>query len=52
MTCVGQMICAVVADSKAHAKRAAASVKVTYEDLQERIFTLEVRLVKVVFSFF
>lgn len=45
VTCVGQMICAVVADSKAHAKRGAAAVKITYEDLQDRIFTLEVRLV-------
>lgn len=43
VTCVGQMVCAVVADSKAHAKRGAAAVKISYEDLQDRIFTLEVR---------
>lgn len=43
VTCVGQMVCAVVADSKAHAKRGAAAVKIGYEDLQERIFTVEVR---------
>ncbi|RXN17123.1 aldehyde oxidase 1-like protein [Labeo rohita] len=41
VTCVGQMVCAVVADSKAHAKRGAAAVKISYEDLQDRIFTLE-----------
>ncbi|XP_065100704.1 aldehyde oxidase 3-like [Paramisgurnus dabryanus] len=41
VTCVGQMVCAVVADSEAHAKRGAALVKITYEDLQDRIFTLE-----------
>lgn len=43
VTCVGQMVCAVVADSKAHAKRGAAAVKIGYEDLQDRIFTVEVR---------
>ncbi|KAK7136891.1 hypothetical protein R3I93_017070 [Phoxinus phoxinus] len=41
VTCVGQMVCAVVADSKAHAKRGAAAVKIGYEDLQDRIFTVE-----------
>ncbi|KAK2906843.1 hypothetical protein Q8A67_005828 [Cirrhinus molitorella] len=41
VTCVGHMICAVVANSKAHAKRGAAAVKITYEDLQDRIFTIE-----------
>uniref|UniRef100_A0A8C2D467 Aldehyde oxidase 6 n=1 Tax=Cyprinus carpio TaxID=7962 RepID=A0A8C2D467_CYPCA len=41
VTCVGQMVCAVVADSKAHAKRGAAAVKISYEDLQDRIFTVE-----------
>ncbi|KAL0160539.1 hypothetical protein M9458_044264, partial [Cirrhinus mrigala] len=41
VTCVGQMVCAVVADSKAHAKRGAAAVKISYEDLQDRIFTIE-----------
>lgn len=41
VTCVGQMVCAVAADSKAHAKRGAAAVKISYEDLQDCIFTLE-----------
>ncbi|ROL40898.1 Aldehyde oxidase 1 [Anabarilius grahami] len=41
VTCVGQMVCAVVADSKAHAKHGAAAVKIGYEDLQDRIFTVE-----------
>ncbi|XP_016295765.1 aldehyde oxidase 1-like [Sinocyclocheilus anshuiensis] len=41
VTCVGQMVCAVVADSKAHAKRGAAAVNISYEDLQYRIFTVE-----------
>ncbi|XP_056303800.1 aldehyde oxidase 6 [Danio aesculapii] len=41
VSCVGQMICAVVADSKAHAKRGAAAVNIGYEDLQDPIFTLE-----------
>ncbi|XP_042568237.1 LOW QUALITY PROTEIN: aldehyde oxidase 3-like [Cyprinus carpio] len=41
VTCVGQMVCAVVAESKAHAKRGAAVVKISYEDLQDRIFTVE-----------
>ncbi|XP_051979767.1 aldehyde oxidase 6 [Xyrauchen texanus] len=41
VSCVGQMVCAVVADSKAHAKRGAAAVKIGYEDLQDRIFTFE-----------
>uniref|UniRef100_A0A9J8ANH5 Aldehyde oxidase 6 n=1 Tax=Cyprinus carpio carpio TaxID=630221 RepID=A0A9J8ANH5_CYPCA len=38
VTCVGQMVCAVVADSKAHAKRGAAAVKISYEDLQDPAF--------------
>ncbi|XP_077082323.1 aldehyde oxidase 6 isoform X2 [Siphateles boraxobius] len=41
VTCVGQMVCAVVADSKAHAKHGAAAVKIGYEDLQDLIFTVE-----------
>ncbi|XP_076865614.1 aldehyde oxidase 6 isoform X2 [Brachyhypopomus gauderio] len=41
VTCVGQMVCAVVADTKQHAKLAAAALKVSYEDLPERIFTIE-----------
>uniref|UniRef100_A0A4W4EGL9 xanthine dehydrogenase n=1 Tax=Electrophorus electricus TaxID=8005 RepID=A0A4W4EGL9_ELEEL len=41
VTCVGQIICAVVADTKQHGKLAAAALKVTYEDLPDRIFTTE-----------
>lgn len=42
VSCIGQMICAVVADTKAHAKRGAAAVKISYEDLPDPIFTIEV----------
>lgn len=42
VSCVGQMLCAVVADTRAHAKRGAAAVKVDYEDLPDPIFTSEV----------
>ncbi|XP_064182719.1 aldehyde oxidase 6 isoform X2 [Anguilla rostrata] len=41
VTCVGQMICAVAADTKQHAKRGAAAVKITYEDLPDTVFTME-----------
>ncbi|GAA6108461.1 aldehyde oxidase 6 isoform X1, partial [Tachysurus ichikawai] len=41
VTCVGHMICAVVADTKQHAKLAASSIKVTYEDLKDPIFTVQ-----------
>ncbi|CAK6982017.1 aldehyde oxidase 6 [Scomber scombrus] len=41
VSCIGQMICAVVADTRAHAKRGAAAVKITYEDLPEPVFTIE-----------
>ncbi|XP_047432985.1 aldehyde oxidase 1-like isoform X1 [Mugil cephalus] len=41
VSCVGQMLCAVVADTKAHAKRGAAAVKIGYEDLPDPIFTIE-----------
>ncbi|XP_034155428.2 aldehyde oxidase 1 isoform X1 [Pangasianodon hypophthalmus] len=41
VTCVGHMICAVVADSKQHAKLAASALKITYEDLKDSIFTVE-----------
>uniref|UniRef100_A0A8D0ART7 Aldehyde oxidase 1 n=1 Tax=Sander lucioperca TaxID=283035 RepID=A0A8D0ART7_SANLU len=41
VSCVGQMICAVVADTRAHAKRGAAAVKIGYEDLPEPLFTVE-----------
>ncbi|XP_043965965.1 aldehyde oxidase 6 isoform X2 [Gambusia affinis] len=39
--CVGQTVCAVLADTKTHAKRGAAAVKITYEDLPDPIFTIE-----------
>lgn len=42
VSCVGQVLCAVVADTREHAKRGAAAVKVSYEDLPDPIFTLEV----------
>ncbi|KAL2087932.1 hypothetical protein ACEWY4_016760 [Coilia grayii] len=41
VTCVGQMVCAVVADTKPHSKRGAAAVRITYEDLPDRVFTVE-----------
>ncbi|KAK1876607.1 Aldehyde oxidase [Dissostichus eleginoides] len=41
VSCVGQMLCAVLADTRAHARRGAAAVKVGYEDLPEPIFTTE-----------
>ena len=41
VTCVGQVIGAIVAETQAQAQRAANSVKVTYEDLP-RILTIEV----------
>lgn len=44
VSCVGQMLCAVVADTRAHAKRGAAAVKISYEDLPGPIFTIEVRV--------
>ncbi|XP_063285940.1 aldehyde oxidase 1-like [Pelobates fuscus] len=39
--CVGQIICAVVADTPDHARRAAAKVKIAYEDIKPAIFTME-----------
>lgn len=36
------MLCAVVADTREHAKRGAAAVKISYEDLPDPIFTIEV----------
>ncbi|XP_037617344.1 aldehyde oxidase 6 isoform X1 [Sebastes umbrosus] len=41
VSCVGQMLCAVVADTRAHARRGAAAVKVGYEDLPDPVFTQE-----------
>lgn len=42
VSCIGQMVCAVVADTRAHAKRGAAAVKISYEDLPDPVFTIEV----------
>ncbi|XP_074884196.1 aldehyde oxidase isoform X6 [Buteo buteo] len=39
--CVGQIVCAVVADSDIHAKEAAAKVKIEYEVLEPVILTIE-----------
>ncbi|POI33689.1 hypothetical protein CIB84_002559, partial [Bambusicola thoracicus] len=39
--CVGQIVCAVAADSYAHAKQAAAKVKIEYEVLEPVILTIE-----------
>ncbi|XP_041821796.1 aldehyde oxidase 6 isoform X1 [Chelmon rostratus] len=41
VSCIGQMLCAVVADTRAHAKRGAAAVKISYEDLPDLVFTAE-----------
>ncbi|XP_042301120.1 aldehyde oxidase isoform X3 [Sceloporus undulatus] len=41
VTCVGQMVCAVVADSDVHAKRAAAKVNIEYEPQEPVILTIE-----------
>ena len=40
--CVGQIVCAVAADSYAHAKQAAAKVRIEYEALEPVILTIEV----------
>uniref|UniRef100_A0A8C8VRY5 xanthine dehydrogenase n=1 Tax=Peromyscus maniculatus bairdii TaxID=230844 RepID=A0A8C8VRY5_PERMB len=39
--CVGQLVCAVVADSQTLAKQAAERVKVVYQDLEPPILTIE-----------
>ncbi|XP_069851875.1 aldehyde oxidase 2 [Dipodomys merriami] len=39
--CVGQIICAVVAETDVQAKRATEKIKITYEDLEPVIFTIE-----------
>ncbi|XP_034470133.1 aldehyde oxidase 5 [Hippoglossus hippoglossus] len=39
--CVGQIVCAVVAESREQARRAAQKVQVTYQDLQPVFFTIE-----------
>lgn len=39
---MGQLVCAVIANSEVQAKRAAKEVKIIYEDLQPLILTIEV----------
>ncbi|XP_044158503.1 aldehyde oxidase 1-like [Bufo gargarizans] len=39
--CVGQIICAVVADTPEHARRAAAKVKISYKDQEPLVLTVE-----------
>ncbi|XP_040827889.1 aldehyde oxidase 2 [Ochotona curzoniae] len=39
--CVGQIICAVVAETDVQAKRAIEKIRITYEDLEPVIFTIE-----------
>ncbi|XP_053140097.1 aldehyde oxidase isoform X2 [Hemicordylus capensis] len=41
VTCVGQIVCAVVADSDVHAKQAAAKVKIEYEPQEPVILTIQ-----------
>ncbi|XP_060113080.1 aldehyde oxidase-like [Heteronotia binoei] len=41
VTCVGQIVCAVVAESEAQAKRAAAKVNIRYEPEEPVILTIE-----------
>ncbi|XP_062435402.1 aldehyde oxidase-like isoform X3 [Rhea pennata] len=42
--CVGQIVCAVAADSYVHAKQAAAKVKIEYEVLEPMILTIEIHI--------
>uniref|UniRef100_A0A8B9KI88 Xanthine dehydrogenase/oxidase n=1 Tax=Astyanax mexicanus TaxID=7994 RepID=A0A8B9KI88_ASTMX len=42
VTCVGHIIGAVVADTQAHAQRAAKAVKISYEELQPVIVSIQV----------
>ncbi|KAK1336525.1 hypothetical protein QTO34_002556 [Cnephaeus nilssonii] len=39
--CVGQLVCAVIADSEIQARRAAKRVKIVYQDLESVILTIE-----------
>ncbi|KAM5266122.1 aldehyde oxidase isoform 1-T2 [Hipposideros larvatus] len=41
VSCVGQLVCAVIADSEIQAKRAAKQVKIVYQDLEPVILTIE-----------
>ncbi|XP_038171245.1 aldehyde oxidase 4 isoform X3 [Arvicola amphibius] len=39
--CVGQIVCAVAADTYAHAKEAAKRVRIAYDDIEPAIITIE-----------
>jgi aldehyde oxidase len=39
---VGQIVCAVAADSYAHAQQAAKKVKIVYQDIEPMIVTVQV----------
>ncbi|XP_061899697.1 aldehyde oxidase 1-like isoform X1 [Entelurus aequoreus] len=41
VSCIGHIVCAVLADSRVHAKRGASAVTISYEDLPDPIFTIE-----------
>ncbi|KAI2654484.1 Aldehyde oxidase 1 [Labeo rohita] len=41
VTCVGHVVGAIVADTQAHAQRAAKAVKISYEELQPVIVTIQ-----------
>ncbi|XP_042301126.1 aldehyde oxidase isoform X8 [Sceloporus undulatus] len=41
VTCVGQIIGAVIADSAAHAKHATSKIKIIYKDLEPVVLTIE-----------
>uniref|UniRef100_A0A4W2IRX1 Aldehyde oxidase 2 n=1 Tax=Bos indicus x Bos taurus TaxID=30522 RepID=A0A4W2IRX1_BOBOX len=49
--CVGQIICAVVAETDVQAKRAIEKIKITYEELEPIIFTIKVIHVSLAFEF-
>lgn len=51
VSCIGQMLCAVVADTRANAKRGAAAVKISYEDLPDPVFTVEVNTLTLTLKF-
>ncbi|KAK0132651.1 Aldehyde oxidase 1 [Merluccius polli] len=42
VSCVGQMVCGVLADSRTQAKLGAAAVQIHYQDLPHPVFTVEV----------
>lgn len=49
---MGQIVCAVVADSDVHAKQAAAKVKIEYEVLEPVILTIEVLIIYFLLLFY